>query len=131
MLAAAAVAAAGCGGGGGGDKTGPNAKKFTGDKRDVAQVVDDLVDDAHAGDAKAICTQIFTSALAAAIGQRNKTTCETAVKKQLVTPDERIAVTAISVKAPQAQAIVQEQNGNKTRLQFLKLNGRWQINALQ
>ena len=132
LLAALAVALplAGCGGGGG-DNEGKNAKNFSGEQKQVAQVIDDLVAASRDGDATKICTEIFTPSLAKVVGARSKTTCKAAVQKQLVNPKEDITITALTVKTPNGLATVREQNGNATRLTLLKESGKWRINGIQ
>src|SRR4051794_15796783 len=57
-LALAGLAMAGCGG------DGPNAKRFSGESKDVAAVVDRVQEYAHDGDAAKICDDLLTPQLA-------------------------------------------------------------------
>jgi hypothetical protein len=126
----AALLVAGCGGGG--DKNeGKNARNFEGEQKQVAQVIDDLQAASRAGDTTKICTKIFTPSLAKVIGTRSKTTCKAAVQNQLVNPKEDITITQLNVQTPNGLATVREQNGNVTRLTFLKQGGTWRINGIQ
>ena len=124
---AAAVAVPGCGGKG----EGPNAKNFSGEQKKVARVVDDLSADARSGDTKDICRNVFTPQLAASVGRKARTSCEAKVRGELVADDERITITQLAVQAPNAIAQVQEQNGNVSRLTFIKQDGTWHINSIQ
>jgi hypothetical protein len=129
-LAVAALAATvvGCGGH---DPLGPNAKRFHGDRRAVAAVVDDLVGAAHDGDTHRICREIFTSALALAVAERAGSSCEAAVRRDLVVGREQIRVLRIVVKPPQAQATVREVRGKRSRLVLLRHDGMWRISAIR
>jgi hypothetical protein len=124
-----AVAAGGCGGDD--NPEGKNAKAFDGDKKPVAAVIDNLVDASHAGDAQKICTELFTPGLAKAIATRGKTTCQDAVQKQVVSPDEAITVTDVRVQGSNAMVTVREQNKNVTRLSLVEDGDGWRINAIQ
>jgi hypothetical protein len=129
FAAGLAVVAAGCGGSG--HDEGKNEKAFSGDKKPVAAVIDDLVAASHAGDAKKICTQLFTPGLAQAIGARAKTTCTGVVQKQLVSPTEDITVTDVRLQGSNAFVTVREQNKNVTRLSLVEQGDGWRINAVQ
>jgi hypothetical protein len=124
-----AIVAVGCGGGD--DKEGKNAKAFDGDKKAVAQAIDDLVSASHDGDAQKICTELFTPGLAKAIGTRNKSTCIVAVKKQLISPTEDITVTDVRLQGSNALVTVREQNKNVTKLSLVDQGQGWRINAIQ
>jgi hypothetical protein len=130
ITAALAVAVAGCGGSdnNGGGK---NAKRFSGEQKQVAQVIDDLVAASHAGDTNKICTQIFSPGLAKAVATRNKKTCAATVKTQLISPNEDITVTTIRVQGSTAFLTVREQNKNVSRLSLIQQNGDWRINTIQ
>lgn len=127
---AVALPVTGCGGGGG-NGDGKNAKLFTGEKKQVAQVIDDLVAASHAGKPDMICTQIFTPGLAQAIAKRNKKTCRDVVQAQLVNPNEDISVTALKLNGSSALVTVREQNKNASSLSLTKQSGEWRINAIQ
>jgi hypothetical protein len=130
IAAGLAIVVAGCGGSdnGGGGK---NAKRFSGDQKKVAQVVDDLVAASHAGDANKICTQVFSPGLAKAVATRNKKTCAAAVQAQLVSPKEDITVTSIRVQGSTAFLTVREQNTNVSQLSLVQQSGGWRINTIQ
>jgi hypothetical protein len=124
---AAALALAGCGG----DRPlGPNAKRFDGERRAVAAVVDDLVAAAHDGDARRVCREIFTSALALAVAERGGASCEAAVRRDLVVGREEIRVVRVAVSPPQARATVREIGKRVSRLRFLRHDGAWRISAI-
>jgi hypothetical protein len=129
IAAGLAAAAAGCGGGD--SDEGKNEKAFSGDKKPVARVIDDLVAASHAGDAKKICTDIFTPGLAQAVATRAKGTCVGVVQKQLVSPDEDITATDVRLQGSNAFVTVREQNRNVTRLSLVEQDGGWRINAIQ
>jgi hypothetical protein len=124
----AALALAGCGE----DRPlGPNAKRFHGERRAVASVVDDLVAAAHDGDARRVCRELFTSALALAVAEHSGTSCEGAVRRNLVVGREEIRVTRVTVSPPQARATVRETGNRVSRLHFLRHDGAWRISAIR
>jgi hypothetical protein len=129
-VALLALLLAGCGGGGGNDE-GKNAKRFSGDQKKVAQVIDDLVAASHAGDTNKICTEIFTAGLAKAVATRNKKTCAATVQSQLIGPTEDITVSTIRVQGSTAFLTVREQNKNVSRLSLVQQDGGWRINTIQ
>jgi hypothetical protein len=126
---AAALALAACGDDGGPE--GPNARRFGGEKKAVAAVVDDLVAAAHDGDARRICREIFTQALALAVAERRGSSCEAAARRNLVVGREEIRVVRIALDPPQAQATVREVGGRRSRLVLLRHDGDWRISAIR
>lgn len=124
-----ALPVAGCGGGD--DEPGKNAKRFDGEKREVAQVIDDLVAASQLGEPETICDDIFTPTLAEAIASRNQATCSETVEKQLVSEEADMTVTGVKLSGSNALATVREQNKNVTSLSLSKLDGKWRINAIQ
>jgi hypothetical protein len=127
LVAAATATLSACGG----TKEGPNGKNFSGERKNVARVVDNLMSDSRSGNAKAICGDIFTPALAREIARRAHTTCEARVKQNLVSKQERITITQLTVRSPNATAQVQEQTGNVSRLTLTKQRGGWRISGIQ
>jgi hypothetical protein len=128
VAGAVGTALAGCGG----DRPlGPNARRFEGERRAVATVVDDLVVAAHDGDARRVCRELFTSALALAVAERAGTSCEAAVRRNLVIGREEIRVMRVGVKPPQAHATVREVGNRVSRLGFLRHDGAWRISAIR
>jgi hypothetical protein len=128
-VALLALLLAGCGGGG--NDEGKNAKRFSGDQKKVAQVIDDLVAASHAGDTNKICTEIFTAGLAKAVATRNKKTCAATVRSQLISANEDITVSTIRVQGSTAFLTVREQNKNVSRLSLVQQDGGWRINTIQ
>ena len=129
---AAAVAVtltlAGCGGDDAAE--GKNAKNFSGDQKEVAQVIDDLAAASREGDVERICTEIFTPALAETIGKSTGTSCSALVEKQLVRKDEEIVIRKLAVQTPNAEAEVREQDGKVSRLTLFKEDGVWRIDGV-
>jgi hypothetical protein len=132
LAALAAVALiAGCGGGGGGDKApGKNAKRFFGDQRDVAQVVDDLAEASRKGDPGAICEKLFTPSLAKTVAAQAGGSCPAKVKEELVVADEDITVQQLTITGTRALATVKEQNGKVSHLVFVRQDGEWRIDSI-
>jgi hypothetical protein len=128
-LAAVALVAAGCGGGE--DKApGKNAKRFFGDQRDVAQVVDDLAKAGRDGDPGTICDKLFTAGLAKSVAAQGGGSCEAKVKQELVVPDEDITVQQLTITGTHALATVKEQTGKVSRLVFVRQDGEWRIDSI-
>ncbi len=125
-VALAAVALGACGG----DDAGRNAERFDGDKRDAAQVIDDLEAASRAGDAARICEEVFTSVLAGELAKRPSGSCEEEVKGTLVRPEERIEVEELTARGGEAFAVVREQDDNRTRIRLEKQGDDWRIAAL-
>ena len=129
-LALAGVALAGCGGGKH-ESPGKNAKRYFGDQRAVAQVVDDLGAASRSGDTKRICSEIFSAQLAKSVAAQAGGSCEAEVKKQLVTQNEDITVQQLAISGSRALATVKEQSGKTSRLVFTHQDGSWRIDSIQ
>jgi hypothetical protein len=129
-LAAGAVLVAGCGGDDA-PTPGKNAKRYFGDQRDVAQVVDDLASASRAGDTKRICSELFSSRLEKTIGAQAGGSCEAQVKKQLAMPDEDITVQQLAITGTRALVTVKEQSGKTSRLIFARVGTDWRIDTIQ
>jgi hypothetical protein len=131
LAALAAVSViAGCGGGGGDKAPGKNAKRFFGDQRDVAQVVDDLAEASRKGDPGAICDKLFTPSLAKAVAAQAGGSCPAKVKQELVVADEDITVQQLTITGTHALATVKEQTGKVSRLVFVRQDGEWRIDSI-
>lgn len=115
----------------GGSEEGANAKRYSGESKRVAAVVDDLQGASRSGDAKHICDDIFTDKLAGTISVRAGSTCETRVKKQQVNKSAKLTVLSLSLaRGTTAQVLVREQNGHRTRLTLVKQDGDWRIDSI-
>jgi hypothetical protein len=126
MLLLACVVAAGCG-----DDDGPNAKRFDGDSKDVAAVVDQLQEYARLDDGPKICSELLTPQLESYIGKSFDTSCEERVNEQLGNADTTITVRRLRVDGPLASATVTENNGNVTGMAFVKRDGEWRISRIR
>jgi hypothetical protein len=124
----AVLAVTGCGGS---SPDGANAKRFSGERRDVARVVDALQSAARSGDAHKICSELLTGNLAAEIGARVGTSCEAQVKRQLVSDGETLAVQRLLVRGTVAVATVREQNRNISQLVFRRQGGDWRLSGIE
>ena len=117
---AAAVALAGCG------DDGPNAKKFDGDSKDVAKVVDDLMEAARSGDAQTICGEILSTELSQRLA-RESGSCPARVESDLVSDDAEFLAEQIDVNGDVAAAQVAQQDGSQFLLRFEREGGDWRI----
>jgi hypothetical protein len=124
----AVLAVTGCGGGG--SSEGANAKRFSGDQREVARVVDALQSAARSGDTHRICSELLTGSLAGEIGARAGTSCEAQIKRQLVSDAETLAVQHVAVQGRIAVATVREQNRNVSQLVFRRQGGDWRVSGI-
>ena len=129
-LAAAGLAVLAVTGCGGGSSDGANAKRFSGDRREVARVVDALQSAARSGDAHRICSELLTESLAVEIGARAGTSCEAQVERQLVSDGETLAVQHLTVRGTIAVATVREQNRNVSQLVFHRQGGDWRVSGI-
>jgi hypothetical protein len=129
-LAAAGLAVLAVTGCGGGSSDGANAKRFSGDRREVARVVDALQSAARSGDAHRICSELLTESLAVEIGARAGTSCEAQVERQLVSDGETLAVQHLTVRGTIAVATVREQNRNVSQLVFHRQGGYWRVSGI-
>ena len=129
-LAAAGLAVLVVTGCGGGSSEGTNAKRFSGDRRDVARVVDALQSAARSGDAHRICSELLTGSLATEIGARAGSSCEAQVKRQLVSEAETLAVQRVLVQGQIAVATVREQNRSVSQLVFRRQGGGWRVSGI-
>jgi hypothetical protein len=123
----ALLAVTGCGGG---SSEGANAKRFSGDQREVARVVDALQSAARSGDTHRICSELLTGSLAGEIGARAGTSCEAQVKRQLVSDGETLAVQHMAVRGTVAVATVREQNRTVSQLVFRRQAGDWRVSGI-
>jgi hypothetical protein len=129
-LAAAGLAVLAVTGCGGGSSEGANAKRFSGDRREVSRVVDALQSAARSGDTHRICSELLTGSLAGEIGARAGTSCEAQVKRQLVSDAETLAVQRLAVHGPVAVALVREQNRSVSQLVFRRQGGDWRVSGI-
>ena len=125
---AAAASFAGCGGS---DKK-DQAPTVSSEQRAVLGTIDALQAASRSGNARKICQEIFTPALADSIRQASKRSCEKEVSATLVTPDAELSVARqIDIRGPRATATVREQNGNTSKVFLVKQAGQWRIRGVQ
>ena len=99
-----------------------------GDQRGVLETIDALQRASRRGDARKICSQVFTPELARSIRKASKTSCAAEVRMRLFRPDESISVErAIKVQGNAATVVIREQNGDVSTLHMLKRAGGWRI----
>ena len=126
VLLLALAAGAGCGG-----DDGPNAKRFDGDSKDVAAVVDRLQEYARDSDGPKICSDLMTPQLAQFVASSFDTSCEKRVSQQLGDDATTITIRRLRVDGPLASATVTEQNRNVTGMAFVKRDGEWRISRIR
>ncbi len=121
LLAATGVAA--CGG-----DDGRNAKRFEGDKKDVAAVVDELEKASREDEPGRICTEIFSDELERLVAsQEGEGGCEKRITREQVNEKARIDVQSIEVDGEKANAVVREQDGDQITVNFVKKDDAWEI----
>jgi hypothetical protein len=126
LLGIGCVALAACGG-----DDGPNEKRFDGDSKNVAAVVDRLQEHARLEDGSRICSELLTPQLERSIASSFDTSCEDRVNEQLGNADTTITVKRLSVDGPLASATVTENNGSVTGMAFVKRDGEWRISRIR
>ena len=125
-LLAVCVAAAGCGGG----AEGPNEKRFDGESKHVAAVIDRLQDYARDSDGPRICSELLTPQLSRYIARSFDTSCQRRVNDQLGDEATTITIRRVRVEGPLASATVTESNSNVTGIAFVKRDGHWRISRI-
>ena len=125
-LLLASIGMAGCGG-----DDGANEKRFDGDPKEVAAVVDRLQEYAREGDGPKICSELMTPQLARFIAASFETSCETRVEEQLGDDATTITIRRLRVDGPLASATVTEESDNVTGMAFVKLDGEWRISRIR
>jgi DNA-binding helix-hairpin-helix protein with protein kinase domain len=129
LLLAALAAIAGCGGSSGGGGSGQGGQ---GDEVAIRGVMLNLQRYARAGNASAICTQIFAPQLSKSISATASShSCVTEVKRQVATPQETITVKSVQISGPtNATTVVTEQNGRTSTLYMVKQGGKWRVRSI-
>jgi hypothetical protein len=129
-LGLGAVAIAGCGSGDSGGST-ESAKRFSGEKQKVAQVVEDFESGIHEGDAKQICDEVFSK-------RDRPGNCESDVKSFTADAENRdvdLEVTSVTLHGDSARARVRISGvptGRRTvTYPLAKEQGEWRIAAVQ
>ena len=125
-LAGCLLLAGACGG-----DDGPNAKRFEGDKKDVAAVIDDLQSFARDGKADEICEEVFTAQLRATIKRETKTACSARVEKQIVNDKATFKLDKVRIDSKDtAVANVTDGSGTKSVLYLAKDDDKWRIGQI-
>jgi hypothetical protein len=131
FVAVAVIAAiGGCGGGQGGAGGGQGGAG--GEEAAVRGVIADLQRLSRAGDAKQICSQIFSRELARSIKAASKShSCVTEIKQKVATPAETLKVKKVQITGPtNATAIATEQTKKTLNLYLIKRGGDWQLRSV-
>ena len=127
----AVLALAGCGGS---DDEPPSAQErstVSGDQRNVLATVDALQSASRDGDGKRVCDDLFSRALVQSVEAAAGQSCAREVRERLFSPDAAISVGRdIKVAGSRGTAVVHEQNGNVSKLSFVKQNARWRIDRV-
>jgi hypothetical protein len=126
----AAGALAGCSASG----TSKSAKNFSGPKKDVAAVVDDLSSAGSKRDAKEVCTSIFSRQLVSKLSQGTRD-CQAVIKDQLKDADVfGLDVKTVDISGNTATASVTSKVDGSEKAQtltFVRQNGAWRISGIQ
>ena len=122
-------ALAGCGAASSSD----NAKDFTGEKKAVAQSLDDFSKAARDGDEKEICTSLLARSVVRRL-DASRQRCVGAVSDQLdAAGDDKLDVKTIVISAGTATATVVSKVDGDDRRQTITLvdeDGRWRLNGV-
>ena len=124
-LAAGAMAVAGCGGG----DDEPNAKRFDGEEKQVAAVVDRLSEAARRGDAKTICEDLITRNLQISVRTAAGTSCAQEFTENIASEDTRYEIDDITLQqgGRSATASVTDQDDRKSDLVLQRERDGWRI----
>ena len=122
-LAGCLVLTGACGG-----DDGPNAKRFDGDQKDVAAVIDDLQTAARDGEPGRICDDVFSPALAKSIERETRASCAKRVRQTLVSEKSTFKAEGVRLDG-KSKAVVNVSDGNGTRnvLYMTKTGDGWRI----
>ncbi|MEA2273082.1 MAG: hypothetical protein QOI98_1790 [Solirubrobacteraceae bacterium] len=134
VLAVAALAFAGC------SRSKDSAAKFTGERRPVAQAIEDLQKAGQRGDAKKICRDLLSASVEKRVASGGKD-CQSVLKRQLSDADTfELTVVSVSLDggkngaaATHATARVKSTDNGKDRFDLFTLvreTGRWRIQSL-
>ena len=111
-----------------------NAKDFSGDKKAVAQTIDDFSKAARDSDEKEICTSLLSSDLVGKL-DASRQRCTGAISDQLdAAGDDKIDVKGIDITGDQATATVVSKVDGHDRTQALLLvkeNGGWRLDGVR
>jgi hypothetical protein len=123
LLATLAVGLVACGGG---NKS--NADKFSGDKKDVGRVVDELGDAASKGDGARICNDLFTRNLEISVSRAAHRACADEVTRNVFEKGAQYDVEDLSLlKSNVANVRVKDQRDRESVLLMFKERGEWRI----
>ena len=134
LAGALAVTAAGCAGQ---SSSKSSADEYTGAKKDVAQVVDDLQSAAGKADGKKVCNDLLAPALVQKVATGG-TTCKKAMEDLLKDVDTSdMTVKSVAVAGATATAVVESDGGSggtdrTNTFTFAKdpgANGAWKISS--
>lgn len=115
---------------GGGQKTSESAKRFSGDQRKVAQVVEDFQAAAHDGDNKRVCNEVISK-------RDHPENCESDVRTYFSRKQNRkvqLDVLTVSIKGSNASARVAIKNVGRPRTVTYPLimeSGKWKLTSVQ
>jgi len=128
----AIAALAGCGGS---DEKPATAQKpsasVSGNQRSILATVDALQTASRKGDGRKVCADLFTPQLAKSVEAAAKRSCAQEVRRSMFTPDAEISVGRnIDVTGDRGTAVIQEQNGNVSKLSFVKQSDQWRIDRV-
>ena len=111
----------------GGDD-GPNAKRFDGDQKDVAAVIDDLQSASRENEPERICDEVFASSLSKAIAKETGTSCPKRVEGLLVSKDATYKAEGVRMTGKDKAVVnVSDKAGSSSVLFMSKTDDGWRI----
>ena len=111
-----------------GGEDGPNAKRFDGESKDVAAVIDDLQAASREGDPERICDEVFAPSLSKAIRTETGTSCPKRVRALLVSKDATFKVEGVRMDGKKkAIANVSDKAGARSVLYMSETDDGWRI----
>ena len=130
LAAAGVLVLAGCGGGDDKPAEGPNAQRYSGDKKDVAAVIDRLTRAARTGDTREICENIFSPTYTQRVISETQT-CQGTVKANIVSPAASFSADAVTVQGERAAVKVHDQEKRVSLLSMERQAGDWRITRIR
>ena len=108
-----------------------NASRFSGDRRQVAQVVDDVESGLSDNDGKRVCNELFTERWAALVSRGAGKSCVAFVDDvESGRRQAHLAVKSLSIAGDLATARIDEGSSHET-WRFVRVGGRWRVDEIR
>jgi hypothetical protein len=109
----------------------PDADRFSGEEKAVAQVVDDLQSAAEEGDAAEICSRLLARSFVDQLAEGGSN-CTAELDKAIDDADNfELEVRDVALAGTSATAVVRDEDGVTRSLSFRREGGGWRAASLQ